>query len=327
MPEILVETHDLTKRYGSTKSSGSVLAVNNLDMSVEEGEIYGFLGPNGSGKTTTILMLLGLTEPTSGYARVTGLDPLHDSLEVKRNVGYLPENVGFYDDMTGRQNMRYTSQLNWIPKREADDRIDWLLGLVGLSEAADRAVAGYSRGMRQRLGIADTLLKQPRVAFLDDPTIGLDPEGIRELLDIIVGMARDLSITVFLSSHILQQVQRICSRVGIMFRGSLVAEGTVAELSEAGSGEGSVRLEVEASGNTDSLAESLREVPGVIGVTVRGGEVALDCVGDVRGAVASKVIDGGMELRRLVTVDRTLEDIYMYYFRQAEAAAVESEAS
>ena len=131
MAEILVETHDLTKRYGSSRRSGSVLAVNNLNMSVEEGEIYGFLGPNGSGKTTTILMLLGLTEPTSGYARVTGLDPLHDPLEVKRNVGYLPENVGFYDDMTGRQNMRYTGQLNRIPKREADDRIDRLLDSSG----------------------------------------------------------------------------------------------------------------------------------------------------------------------------------------------------
>ena len=321
MAEILVETHDLTKRYGSSRRSGSVLAVNNLNMSVEEGEIYGFLGPNGSGKTTTILMLLGLTEPTSGYARVTGLDPLHDPLEVKRNVGYLPENVGFYDDMTGRQNMRYTGQLNRIPKREADDRIDQLLGLVGLSEAADRAVAGYSRGMRQRLGIADTLLKQPRVAFLDDPTIGLDPEGIHQLLDIIIGMASDLSITIFLSSHILQQVQRICSRVGIMFRGNLVAQGTVAELSKAGSGEGGVRLEIGVAGNADSIANSLRDVPGVLGVTTRGGEAVLDCVGDVRGAVASKIMDSGMELRRFVTVDKTLEDIYMYYFRQAEAAA------
>ena len=321
MAEILVETHDLTKRYGSTKRSGSVLAVDNLNMSVEEGEIYGFLGPNGSGKTTTILMLLGLTEPTAGYARVTGLDPLQNPLEVKRNVGYLPENVGFYEDMTGRQNMRYIGQLNRIPKREADDRIDKLLGLVGLSEAADRAVAGYSRGMRQRLGIADTLLKQPRVAFLDDPTIGLDPEGIHELLDIIVGMASDLSITIFLSSHILQQVQRICSRVGIMFRGSLVAQGTVAELSKAGSGAAGLRLEIGVAGNADSIADSLREVPGVLGVTTRGGEAVLDCVGDVRGAVASKIMDSGMELRRFVTVDKTLEDIYMYFFRQAEAAA------
>ena len=315
MAEVLVETHDLTKHYGSVR------AVNNLNLSVEEGEIFGFLGPNGSGKTTTILMLLGLTEPTAGSARVTGLDPLQDPLEVKRNVGYLPENVGFYNDMTGRQNMRYTGQLNRIPKREAEDRIDQLLGLVGLSEAADRAVAGYSRGMRQRLGIADTLLKQPRVAFLDDPTIGLDPEGIHELLDIVVGMARDLSITVFLSSHILQQVQRICSRVGIMFRGNLVAQGTVAELSKAGSGEGGVRVEIEVSGDAGSIADSLKEVPGVLGVTTRGRDAVLECVGDVRGAVAGKIMESGMELRRLVTVDRTLEDIYMYYFRQAEAAA------
>ena len=142
MGETLVETHELTKRYGSVR------AVNKLDLNVEEGEIYGFLGPNGSGKTTTILMLLGLTEPTAGTARVAGLDPLRDPLSIKRIVGYLPENVGFYEDLTGRQNIRYTGQLNRIPRHEADGRIDELLGLVGLSEAADRVVAGYSRGMR-----------------------------------------------------------------------------------------------------------------------------------------------------------------------------------
>ena len=321
MGETLVETHELTKRYGSVR------AVNKLDLNVEEGEIYGFLGPNGSGKTTTILMLLGLTEPTAGTARVAGLDPLRDPLSIKRIVGYLPENVGFYEDLTGRQNIRYTGQLNRIPRHEADGRIDELLGLVGLSEAADRVVAGYSRGMRQRLGIADTLLKRPRVAFLDDPTIGLDPEGIHELLDIIVGMARDLSITVFLSSHILQQVQRICSRVGIMFQGNLVAQGTVTELSQEAGGEGGVRIEVEVNGDSASLADTVKEIPGVLGVKSRGRELTLEGVGDVRGAVATKVMESGMELLHIQVVDRTLEDIYMYYFRQAEAQAAERAVS
>lgn len=315
MAAVLVETQALTKRYGK------LTAVDQLDLRVEEGEIYGFLGPNGSGKTTTILMLLGLTEPTSGRARVVGYNPLREPLKVKRVVGYLPENVGFYGDLTAVENMRYTADLNGIPRREADQRITGLLAQVGLAEAVNRPVGQFSRGMRQRLGIADVLLKQPHVVFLDDPTIGLDPEGIQELLALVVRMSRDHGITVFLSSHLLHQVQRICHRVGIMFRGRMVAQGTMAELAGQERPEGTVRLEVQAEPVSPDLTQALERVPGVQGVKAGDGLITLDCAEKSESEVARAVLDSGARLMQLRQVGFSLEEIYLRYFHEAEQAA------
>ncbi len=220
----VIETEGLTKAYGPQ------IAVNNLTMSIIEGEIFGFLGPNGAGKTTTILMLLGLTEPTSGTAKVCGLDPKRDPLKVKRTVGYLPENVGFYDDMNARENLRFVARLNRIPDRLSGPKIDGLLDVVGLSDEATKKVRAFSKGMRQRLGIAEVLVKDPQIVFLDEPTVGLDPDGTNRMLDMIRSLSRDKGITVFLSSHLLDQVQRVCDRVGIMIKGSLVAAGRLDEL-------------------------------------------------------------------------------------------------
>ena len=220
----VIETEGLTKAYGSQ------VAVNSLTMRIEEGEIFGFLGPNGAGKTTTILMLLGLTEPTSGKARVCGFDPTRDPVRVKEMVGYLPENVGFYDDMNAKENLRFVARLNRIPDRVSAPRIDALLETVGLADEADKKVRAFSKGMRQRLGIAEVLVKEPKIVFLDEPTVGLDPDGTNRMLDMIHSLSRDKGITVFLSSHLLDQVQRICDRVGIMIKASLVAAGRMEEL-------------------------------------------------------------------------------------------------
>jgi len=220
----VIETEGLTKAYGSQ------VAVNNLTMTMGEGEIFGFLGPNGAGKTTTILMLLGLTEPTSGKARVCGFDPTRDPIRVQEVVGYLPENVGFYDDMDAKENLRFVARLNRIPDRISAARIDAILNTVGLEDEATKKVRAFSKGMRQRLGIAEVLVKEPKIVFLDEPTVGLDPDGTNRMLDMIHSLSRDKGITVFLSSHLLDQVQRICDRVGIMIKGSLVAAGRMDEL-------------------------------------------------------------------------------------------------
>jgi ABC-2 type transport system ATP-binding protein len=224
--ELAIETHELTKRYGNQ------VAVNGLNLEVKPGEIFGFLGPNGAGKTTTLLMLLGLSEPTSGTARVCGHDPAREPLLVKRLVGYLPESVGFYEDMTAIQNLTYVARLNGIRDGGLRHRMEELLDQVGLLGEARKRVGAYSRGMRQRLGIAEVLLKDPKVAFLDEPTLGLDPDGTQKMLDFIVDLGRRKNITVFFSSHLLDQVQRVSDRVGIMLKGNLVAAGPIQELAK-----------------------------------------------------------------------------------------------
>ncbi len=224
--QIVIETEGLTKKYGDQ------YAVNNLNLKIFEGEIFGFLGPNGAGKTTTLLMFLGLTEPTSGYVRVLGYDPNREPLRIKEKVGYLPENVGFYDDMNARQNLQYVARLNKIPDNIASERIDIWLKEVGLSNDAEKKVGTYSKGMRQRLGIAEVMIKEPKILFLDEPTIGLDPDGTNWMLDMIRSLSKDKNITIFFSSHLLDQVQRISDRVGIMIKGNLVAVGPIEELAK-----------------------------------------------------------------------------------------------
>ncbi|MBU3932399.1 MAG: ABC transporter ATP-binding protein [Proteobacteria bacterium] len=221
---------ELTKLYGTQT------AVDRLTLSVAQGEVFGFLGPNGAGKTTTMLMLLGLTEPTSGTVRVCGFDPARDPLKVKEIIGYLPENVGFYEDMDARQNLRYIARLNDIPDRISSARIDRLLEEVDLASEATKKVGSYSKGMRQRLGIAEVLIKEPKVVFLDEPTIGLDPDGTNRMLDLIQALSRERQMTIFFSSHLLDQVQQISDRIGIMIKGKLVAAGPLAELAQRGLG-------------------------------------------------------------------------------------------
>jgi ABC-2 type transport system ATP-binding protein len=243
----LVEARGLTKRYGD------FVAVDRLSFSVRAGEIYGLLGPNGAGKTTTILMLLGLSEPSDGKARVLGLDPARDPLEVKRHVGYLPDAVGFYGRLSGRENLAYTARLNGIPRDEATARIATLLDEVGLTDAADKPADTYSRGMLQRLGIADALVKQPQVLILDEPTASIDPAGVGELLTLIRRLARDEGQAILLSSHLLAQVQQLCDRVGIFARGRLIAEGSVGELARR-AGDPNLSL--------DEVYRRLEQVPG-----------------------------------------------------------------
>jgi len=237
--QVIIETEGLTKTY-----RGQV-AVDGLSFSVMEGEIFGFLGPNGAGKTTTLLMLLGLTEPTSGKVRVLGVDPTRNPIKVKGMIGYLPENTGFYNDLDARQALRFVADLNGLARAVADERIDSALKTVGLEEEAKKKVGVYSRGMRQRLGIAELLLKDPKVAFLDEPTLGLDPEATNWMMELIERLCREKKMTVVLSSHMLHLVQRICHRVGIMIKGKMVAHGPMDRLAKEKLGVGTERYSLE----------------------------------------------------------------------------------
>lgn len=237
--QTVIETQELTKVYGEQ------VAVNRLNLKIDQGEVFGFLGPNGAGKTTTLLMLLGLSEPTSGKAWVCGYDPTRDPLKVKKIVGYLPENVGFYDDMNADQNLLFMSRLNGIPGETARQRIEEVLRIVGLEIEPRKKVGAYSRGMRQRLGIAEVLLKEPQIVFLDEPTLGLDPDGAHQMLEVIRSMSQDKKITVFFSSHLLDQVQKISNRVGIMLKGNLVAIGRIEDLAKEKFGVGPEKYTLE----------------------------------------------------------------------------------
>jgi ABC-2 type transport system ATP-binding protein len=236
---VVIETSHLTKEY-----DGHV-AVNDLSFQIEEGETFGFLGPNGAGKSTTLLMLLGLTEPTRGTLSVLGLDPVRKAREVKRVVGFLPENVGFYGDLNAEESLRYIADLNGFHHRRIRFRIFELLELVGLKRDAHKKLAAFSRGMKQRLGIAEVLMKEPRIIFFDEPTLGLDPDGALKLIDLIQSLNADQRITVLLSSHHLHHVQKMCRRVGIMINGTLVAQGTIGDLAREKFGIGEKEYSLE----------------------------------------------------------------------------------
>jgi ABC-2 type transport system ATP-binding protein len=297
-----------------TKQYGEFTAVDRLDLTIRRGEVFGLLGPNGAGKTTTVLMLLGLTEPTKGVVRVVGLDPTREPLAVKRVVGYLPDNVGFYPTLTGRENLRYTAKLNGIPRSEAEARIDELLHEVRLEDAADKRADQYSRGMRQRLGIADALVKSPTVLILDEPTIAIDPSGVEELLALLRRLVRERDLTVLLSSHILGQVQGLCDRVGFFSAGRLVAAGPLAEL--AGGSDHAVDMEVAIEGDPERIEAVALTVPGVSRVTADPQQDRIRIVSashDVAAALAGALSAEGLTLTHLRRRGTDLMELYRKY--------------
>ena len=270
--QTVLETHDLTKIYNGTP------VVDNLNLIIEEGEIFGFLGPNGAGKTTAILMILGLTEPSSGEVSVFGYNSTREPLKVKSITSYLPENVGFYEDLTAWENLFYITRLNNIPEKEAKVRIEEILSLVGLSEAKNLEVGKFSKGMKQRLGLGTVFVKKPKLAILDEPTTGIDPQGVEEILKLIIKANREENITIFLCSHLLYQIQKICSKIGIFSSGKMVALGSLEEISKKILTEKSNRLEISFDNTQDAaqLVDSIKKLDGVLGVEKRAEDISLE---------------------------------------------------
>jgi ABC-2 type transport system ATP-binding protein len=323
MDSPVIEFTDLTKKYGS------FTAVDRLNLSIKEGEIFGLLGPNGAGKSTTILMMLGLTEPTFGSVRVCGINSTTNPVDVKKKAGYLPEDVGFYDDYTGYENLMYSARLNRIPEKEAGDKVKYLLDRVGLAEQSSKKAGKYSRGMRQRLGLADVLIKSPEVIILDEPTLGIDPKGVNEFLDLIVRLSREEKNTVLLSSHHLHQVQKICDRVGLFVGGKLIALGDIKSLShqlfahepfiiEAGvysamNEEGSDQYFKDLTGNITSQIGSLK---GVVSVERENDIFRITASEDITGDIANVIVGSGLKLKSLLRKEYGLDDIYNRYFEE-----------
>lgn len=307
----------------ATKKYGDFIAVNQLNLAIKKGEIFGLLGPNGAGKSTSILMMLGLTEPTSGEVTVCDINSTTNPIEVKKKVGYLPEDVGFYDNRTGIENLVFTAKLNGIPEKEAIEKARNLMVRVGLSDEIDKKTGKYSKGMRQRLGLADVLIKNPEVIILDEPTSGIDPLGVRDFLNLIVELRNENKISVLFSSHNLHQVQQVCDRVGIFVKGKLLAEGNIQSLSQKLFTHGMylIQLGIDEkslpNGTTMDgqwLKRIVENVDGIESISLENNIFQIECASDISSSIAKCIIEQGFRLQFLNRKEYGLDAIYNRYF-------------
>jgi ABC-2 type transport system ATP-binding protein len=310
LTQTIVETVDLSKVYNGHT------VVDKLNLRIGSSEIFGFLGPNGAGKTTTILMLLGLTEPTSGVARIGEYNSTKEPLKVKRITGYIPERVGFYEDLSAHYNLAFTARLNGLPEKEVMQRVGEALDEVGLADMANKPVSTMSRGMKQRLAIADILIKTPKVAIMDEPTSGIDPKGVGEILDLIAKIAREQGMTVIMSSHQLELAQRICTRVGILINGKMVAEGPIEQLGRETLGGGRFKIELQLVEVTAAIIDAIKRIDGVVAVDKAQDMIVVSAVKDLRPQIAKAIVENSGLVVRMNIQSYALRDIYMRYFSE-----------
>jgi ABC-2 type transport system ATP-binding protein len=302
--DTMIEVQDLTKYYGPQ------LAVSRLDFQVAAGEIVGFLGPNGAGKTTTLKILAGFLAPSAGTARINGHDCVTDSLEVRRSLGYVPENVAIYPDLTVTQFLRFAARAKGVAAKAETGEVDRVMAACGLEEVRGKLVAALSKGFRQRLGLAQALVNQPPLLIMDEPTIGLDPSQIVEIRQLIQNL--EGAHTVMLSSHILPEVSQLCHRVIIINRGQIVASDTPENLSRQ-LGQGS-RVLMTVAGPTDQVPAALAAVSGVNRVLSQGEGKYLVEAGhgvELRPQLARMVVERGWQLLELKSQEFTLEEVFI----------------
>jgi ABC-2 type transport system ATP-binding protein len=302
----MIEANGLTKFYGP------VAAIRDVTFEVKQGEVVGFLGPNGAGKSTTMRILTCFMPPTTGQARVAGLDCFEQSLQVRRKIGYLPENVPLYTELAVRHFLRFAAEAKGVEAKRVHQEIQRVLALCGLEKVANRIIGHLSKGYRQRVGLAQALLKNPEVLILDEPTIGLDPTQIIEIRRVIQELRGEH--TILLSSHILPEVAQLCQRVLIINKGQIVTSDTPAALT--GQLQKSSRISLQVRGPLPHLTEALQKMDGVQQVTPAADDqghlvIETDRSRDLRPEIARMVMDRGMDLLELKLVDLSLEDIFM----------------
>jgi ABC-2 type transport system ATP-binding protein len=302
----LITTEDLTRRFGD------LVAVDGLNIEIQEGDIYGFLGPNGAGKTTTIRMLSTLIKPTSGTACIMGYDVQREPNRARRAIGIMPERPGFYEEMTGRKQLRFYGEFYKIPRERIEPRIEELMARVGMTRFIDAAIKTYSHGMRKRLAIAQALLHEPRILILDEPSTGLDPAGVQEFRELIRSLNKE-GYTIFLSSHVLPEIQQVCNRVGILRRGQLVAEDTIDNLRDQLIARSADRITVMATGIDDAILESVRAIDGVANADRSnwGMMIQAEQGTSVQAEVNEVLVRGGAKVTGFTTLQPTLEDVFL----------------
>lgn len=320
----------IIKLKGLSKHYKNKIAVDNLSLEINKGEIFGLLGPNGAGKTTTILMLLGLSEPTLGQAHVCGHDATRNPIAVKKKVGYLPDNLGFYGNMTALENLSFLGRLNGFSESEAEAKAFNLLEIVGLKNNAHQKTTTFSRGMKQRLGLADVLIKEPEVIILDEPTLGIDPSGVKDFLALIKKLNEEQHLTVLLSSHHLHHVQQICDRVGIFVAGKLLANGDIPSLSKQLFNKNGyvtlLRLQNCAEA-TIQLKYDMESLSGVQEVIMNGNELEVISAHEQTVEMVRHVVGKGYELVGVEQKTYGLDEIYLEYFKNEKNQDVSNEKS
>jgi len=311
MDNPVIQLKGLIKCYGPLK------AVDDLNLTIKRGEIFGLLGPNGAGKTTTILMMLGLTEPSSGTAMVCGHNATTNPIAVKKKVGYMPDSVGFYDSMTALENLIYIGRLNGIPEDQVKERSLEVMETVGLSASASKKTSTFSRGMKQRLGLADVLIKQPEVIILDEPTLGIDPSGVKEFLTLIRQLSRQQGLTVLLSSHHLHQVQQVCDRVGIFVEGKMLVEGDINQLSRNLFTHGAYVVSVTIKDRITIPWEhqgELQQLGEVQKISITDNVIEISCHQDITPTIVRFFVNKGLDVMGVQKKEYGLDDIYQKYF-------------
>jgi len=308
----VIETFGLTKRYDEK------VVVKDLNLRVFEAEAFGFLGPNGAGKTTTIKMLMGLVQPSSGSGRVCGFDIVHRVLDVRRSCGVLPEPAGFYDNLTARQNLRFYGSLYGLRGRELEEKVLSTLKLVGLSEAVDVKIGKYSKGMKQRFGLAQAIVHDPRVLIFDEPTAGIDPQGAEDYR-LLVKELKSRGKTVFMTSHILPEVEAVCDRIGIIVNGEMRICGNVDELVDQYTRRQGYRLKLRVKELDERcVMESLKRVEGVSNVTRNNGYYLIDSGEDVSEEVSRVLCKNSGVVTELEVYRPSLNEIFLEATRPVE---------
>ena len=310
MTENAIEIRNLTKRFGD------VVAVDQLNFNVKRGTVFGFLGPNGQGKTTTIKMLVGLIWPDGGTARIAGHDVLEEPMAVRRSIGYVAENQGFYKRMTATETLDYVGELLDMPINKRQQRSAELLNLVDLVDRRDDYVGTFSKGMKQRLAMAQALLAEPEVLILDEPAIGLDPMGAKEIRDLIIRLKKDHNVTIFMSSHILSEVEAVCDEVGIIGHGRLMVQGSVENLRRTIGSD--TRLEIVLAQPNGRVEAALREISHIQDIKVDGRQLTVYTTGqdEVRPQIAEVIFKNSGQLLFFGAKEVSLEDILLQVVKE-----------
>ena len=311
MSSPIISLKGLTKHYGSLK------AVDDLNLDVQKAEIFGLLGPNGAGKTTSILMMLGLTEPSSGTAHVCGYNATSNPIAVKKKVGYMPDNLGFYDQMSALENLVYIGRLNGLAGTKVEARAIELLELLGLKDAMHKKTGTFSRGMKQRLGLSDVLIKEPEVIILDEPTLGIDPAGVKDFLALIKQLSKEQGLTVLLSSHHLHQVQQVCDRVGIFVNGKLLAQGNIDTLSQSLFGTDAFITTVKLAQAVPQpwpLEAELKQFDALRKIMIHDQEIEFTCSREFTAPLVRFLVEKGYDILGVHQKSYGLDEIYQKYF-------------